>query len=183
MAIGIKVKKAEGDYDLLASKFFGEPTVPLGWEGEFYDDEIFFCQIRLADIAHLDKDNRLPHTGYLYVFLDTEGGDYDLVADVKYFDGEPELVLDGFNLDVAGYERFNNAYLMEFVEVDDDDACTRLFGNPSDWNYDDTPPKMLLQYDPLDNETGFLDFLDGFLYFFYGDDDDLEEVWLQEEFS
>lgn len=59
MAIGIKVKKAPKDYYLGASKFFGAPTVPLAWEGDFYEDEIFLCQINLENIAHLDKENRL----------------------------------------------------------------------------------------------------------------------------
>ena len=73
---------------------------------------------------------------------------------------------------------------MEFAQVDDDEICTKLLGNPSDWNYEEAPPKMLLQFDPLDNDMGFLSFLDGFVYFFYGDDEnDLEEVYLQEEFS
>ena len=184
MAIGIKVKKAQGDYDLGASKFFGDPTVPMGWEDAFYDDEMFFAQIRLADIAHLDTENKLPHTGYLYLFIHTEGGHYDLLADVKYHDGEPEVVLDEFNAQVEGYEQFGEAYLMEFAQVDDDEICTKLLGNPSDWNHEEAPPKMLLQFDPLDNDMGFLSFLDGFVYFFYGDDEnDLEEIYLQEEFS
>lgn len=184
MAIGIKVKKAPGHYDLGVSKFFGTPTVPLAWEGDFYEDEIFLCQINLADIAHLDKENRLPHTGYLYIFLHTDGGDYNLEADVRYFDGEPELAIDDFNLEVEGYERFNDAYLMEFSEVDENEVCTRLFGVPSDWNYEDEPSKLLLQFDPLDSEMEFLDYLDGFLYFFFGkDENDLEGVTLVEEYS
>ena len=68
MASGIKVKKAPEDYDLGVSKFFGTPTVPLAWEGDFYEDEIFLCQINLADIAKFDRENSLPHTGYLYIF-------------------------------------------------------------------------------------------------------------------
>ena len=184
MAIGIKVKKAPEGYDLGASKFFGTPTLPLSWEGDFYDDEIFFCQIRLSDIAHLDKENSLPHTGYLYIFLHTDGGDYALEADVRYFDGEPELAIDDFNLEVSGYEKFNDAYLMEFSFADDGEPCTRLFGDPCDQNYEDDPPKLLMQFDPLDNEMGFLDHLDGFLYFFFGKDEkDLEGVTLVEEFS
>jgi hypothetical protein len=184
MAIGIKVKKAPADYDLGASKFFGTPTVPLAWEGDFYEDEIFLCQINLADIARLDKENRLPHTGYLYIFLHTDGGDYELEADVRYFDGEPELAIDDFNLEVEGYERFNDAYLMEFCEVDDGEACTRLLGVPSDWNYEDKPPKLLLQFDPLDSDMEFLNHLDGFLYFFFGKDEkDFSSVTLQEEYS
>ena len=113
-AIGIKVKKAPEGYDLGASKFFGTPTVPLGWESDFYEDELFFCQIRLSDIAHLDKENRLPHTGYLYVFLSTEDGQYHLDADVRYVANEPELAIDDFNAEVEGYERYTQAYLMEF---------------------------------------------------------------------
>ena len=48
-AIKITAKKAPKDYDLGASKFFGTPTVPPAWNGDFYDDELFFCQIRLSD--------------------------------------------------------------------------------------------------------------------------------------
>ncbi len=184
MAIGIKVKKAPVDYDLGASKFFGTPTVPLAWNGDFYEDEIFLCQINLADATHLDKENRLPHTGYLYIFLHTDGGDYGLEADVRYFEGEPELAIDDFNLEVEGYEKFNDAYLMEFFEVDDSEACTRLLGVPSDWNYEDEPPRLLLQFDPLDSEMGFLDHIDGFLYFFFGKDEKkFESVMLVEEYS
>lgn len=184
MAIGIHVKKAPEGYDLGASKFFGAPTVPLAWDGDFYEDEIFLCQIRLSDIAGLDTQNRLPHTGYLYIFLHTEDGEYQLGADVRYFDGEPELAIDDFNLEIADYERFNDAYLMEFSEVDEDADCTRLFGVPSDWNYEAEHPKLLLQFDPLDSEMGFLDHLDGFLYFFFGKDEtDLAGVRLVEEYS
>ncbi|MBQ2793751.1 MAG: DUF1963 domain-containing protein [Clostridia bacterium] len=184
MAIGIRVKAAASDYDISASKFFGNPTVPLVWDGDFSDGEIFFCQIRLSDIAELDTENRLPHTGYLYIFLDTEGTDYCLRADVRYFEGEPELAIDGFNAAVDGYENFNDAYVMEFYEADGDEVCTRLLGNPSDWNYGEEPPRLLLQFDPLDNDMGFLDHLDGFLYFFFGEDEgDFGSVRLAEEFS
>ena len=183
-AIRIKTKKAPEAYDPGASKFFGTPTVPLAWEEDFDDDEIFFCQIRLSDIAALDRENRLPHTGYLYIFLHTEEGKYGLGADVRYFDGEPELAFDGFNAAVEDYEGFTEAYLMEFSESDESEDCTRLFGVPSDWSYEDEPPKLLMQYDPLDNEMGFLDFLDGFLYFFFGEDEkDFESITLTEEYS
>ena len=184
MAIGIKIKKAPADYDLGESKFFGAPTVPAKWEEDFYEDEIFLCQINLADIAELDRENKLPHTGYLYVFLHTDEGYYRLKPDVRYYDGDPELAIDDFNLGVEGYERFNDAYLMEFYWVDDEEDCTRLFGSPSDWNYESEPPRLLMQYDPLDNEMGFLDFLDGFVYLFFGDDEtDLDQIVLHQEFS
>ena len=74
-AIGIKVKKAEGEHDLGASKFFGTPTLPSGMAEAFKDTEIFFCQIRCRDIAEAgliaENDERIPHSGYIYVFLDT----------------------------------------------------------------------------------------------------------------
>ena len=72
-------------------ELFGIPTVPLAWDGDFCDDELFFCQIKLSDIAHLDTENILPHSGYLYIFLHTEDGKYHLGADVRYHDGQPEL--------------------------------------------------------------------------------------------
>ena len=183
-AIKITAKKAPEPHDLGASKFFGIPTVPLAFDGSFCEDEIFFCQIRLSDIAHLDTEHRLPHSGYLYIFLHTEDGKYHLGADVRYHDGEPQLAIDDFNAAVEGYEDYTKAYLMEFSETEEDEVCTRLFGLPSDWNYADTPPKLLLQYDPLDNEMEFLDTLDGFVYFFFGESEkDLDKITLMEEYT
>ena len=183
-AIKITAKKAPEGYDLGASKFFGTPTIPEEWQADFYDDEIFFCQIRLSDIALFDTEKKLPHTGYLYVFLHTGNGGRQLGADVRYYDGEPRLALDDFNATVADYERYTEAYLMEFSEVDEDEICTRLFGVPSDWNYMDEPTKLLMQYDPLDNNMGFLDHLDGFVYLFFGENQmDFGAVTLKEEHS
>ena len=117
MAIGIRAKRADAGHDPASSRFFGAPALPLSWEGDYGDDEIFFCQIRLSDIAPLDTEGRLPHTGYLYIFLHTAGGDYALTADVRYYDGEPTLVVDDFNAAVEGYEDCCNAYLMEFYAI------------------------------------------------------------------
>ena len=184
MAIGIKVKKAPGAYDLGASKFFGTPTVPVAWEADFSEDEIFFCQLRLGDIAPLDPENRLPHTGYLYVFLHTGDNGWDLKADVRYYNGEPEMAIDEFNAAVPGYEQYSDAWLMEFAVVAEDADCTRLLGVPTDWNYGEKPPRLLLQYDPLDSEMGFRDTMDGYLYLFFGEDrGDFSSVVLCGEYS
>lgn len=183
-AIGIRVTAAEGDYDLAASKFFGSPTVPGEWADDFDEDVLFLCQFRLADLAALDTEDRLPHTGYLYIFLDTAEGDYHLQPDVRYYPGEPDTVLEDFNGSVTDYERFREPWLMSFEEVDEDETCTRLFGVPSDWNYEDEPPRLLMQFDPLDSDMGFLDHLDGFLYFVTGETDrDFDGVTLIEEYS
>ena len=184
MAIRFKVKKAKGEYDLTVSKFFGAPAIPEEWEDDFDEGVMFFCQIRLEDIAPFDKENRLPHTGYLYIFLDTYDGEYDLHPIVRYYDGEPEVALDDFNLEVADYEQFNDAWLIEFEETDDGEDCTRLLGVPSDWNYEEEPPKLFMQFDSLDSKMGFLEHLDGFVYFFFGEDEEnFNEITLQEEYS
>ena len=183
-AIRIRVKSAPKEYDLGASKFFGSPTIPGEWIGDFYDDTMFFCQIRLEDLAKYDTENRLPHAGYLYIFLDAEEGDYGLMPIVRYYDGEPDTVVDDFNEEVEGYSKFTKAWLMEFEECDGSEACTRLFGVPSDWNYEDSAPSLLMQFDPLDSEMGFLDHLDGFLYFAFGEDEsNFDEITLLEEYS
>ncbi|MBR2611518.1 MAG: DUF1963 domain-containing protein [Clostridia bacterium] len=184
MAIGIRLKKAEEGYDPSRSKFFGDPTVPQGWEESFSEDTFFLCQINLEDLASFEEAKVLPDKGYLYIFLDTEEGDYDLRPDVRYTAEDPEVIYDDFNGEVVDYEKFTEAYLMEFYETDDDADGIRLFGVPSDWNYESEAPKMLLQYDPLDNESGFLDHLDGFLYFFFGKDErDFDAITLMEEYS
>ena len=73
---------------------------------------------------------------------------------------------------------------MEFYEVDEDDTCTRLFGVPSDWPYEDDAPELLMQYDPLDNDTGFLNTFDGFVYLVFGEDGkDFAQVTVHEEYS
>ena len=60
-AIGIKIHKPDGEHDLGASKFFGAPVLPAGWLDRFSDDVIFFAQIRLTDIAALDKENSFKY--------------------------------------------------------------------------------------------------------------------------
>ena len=97
MAIKLNVTKAKGKYDLGSSKFLGHPTLPSKWVNAFDNDTIFFLQIRLSDIKDLDKENKLPHEGYLYIFLDTAYGEYDLRPIVKYYRGEPTDCVNSFN--------------------------------------------------------------------------------------
>lgn len=167
MAIGIRVKRAEGEYDLSASKFFGAPAVPIEWDGIYGENEIFFCQINLEDIAHLDKENKLPHWGYLYVFLDTSNGEGYLKPVVRYTPDEPSVVISDFNESVKGFE-YTEEWLMEFYEADDGENCSRLLGMPSDWSLEDSHP-LLMQFAP-DGDMGFLDELEGYMYLFFGED-------------
>lgn len=165
-AIGIKIQKAAGDYDLGVSKFFGNPVIPAKWQDKFSDDIIFIAQIRLADIAALDTENKLPHTGYLYFFLDIEV--YPYQAMVYYYDGEPNMVLDGFNEVEPQFAHLNKGWLMSFEIADENADGIRLFGVPSFGYEADT--ELLLQFDPLAQPTGFLEDIDGYAYFFFGED-------------
>lgn len=181
-AIGITVTKAPEKYDLGASKFFGTPTVPAAWTDKFDDNEIFFCQICLSDIAELDHDNKLPHTGYLYIFLDISSFPYK--ARVLHYDGEPDTAIDDFNAEIPGAENLCNAWLMSFAEVEDDAEGIKLFGTPADWCYGEDVPRILMQYDPLASDMGFADSIDGYAYFAFAEDSDkLEDVTYFEERS
>lgn len=181
-ALGIKVEKASGAHDLGASKFFGTPTVPNSWADKFSDDVIFLCQIRLSDIAKLDKENRLPHTGYLYVFLDVEVYPYSPL--VYYYDGKPDTALDDFNDFEPRFAHLTDEWLMSFEEVDEEYDGTKLFGVPTDWNYGEDPLKLLMQFDPLAADMGFLSDVDGYMYLFFGKNEkDFDEIELMIERS
>ena len=183
-AIHLKVKKAEGKYDQGASKFLGRPVLPEKWLDIFSDTTIFLMQLRLSDLKDLDEENILPHEGYLYIFLDTINGEYDLKPIVKYYKKEPTHCLNGFNEIVDGYEEFIDDYLIEFEKCDDYASGNKLFGQPNDWNYQGEPEKLLLQFDPLDSDMGFLSHLDGLIYFFLGDDlKTFKDVSIMEEIS
>lgn len=162
-AIGIKIHKPEGGHDLGASKFFGAPVIPAGWQDLFSDDVIFFAQIRLADIAELDTEYKLPHTGYLYLFLDVEMYPYQALA--YYYDGEPNIVIEDFNKIEPQFAHLKEDWLMSFEPADDAADGIKLFGVPSS-GYEGG--ELLLQFDPLAAETGFLDNIDGYAYFFFG---------------
>ncbi len=172
MAIRIRAKKAPAKHDLGASKFFGTPTVPKEWMSCFEENELFLCQVKLADIAMLDTENILPHSGYLYIFLTPLGEGYPFATTVRYYDGEPTVAIDDFNSMVEGFEYLTEDHLMEFDPVDDNEDCTRLFGEISGWSDENAP--LLLQFDPLDSEMGFLSQIDGYLYIFLGEDGSLD---------
>ena len=80
----IKITTVNTDEPLLGkSKWWGAPDLPasvpfpyttyIDEDGEEYPQPLtFICQIRLRDIADIDTDNLLPHTGMLYFFADIE---------------------------------------------------------------------------------------------------------------
>lgn len=186
-AIKLKIKQTSEAYDPSVSKFLGSPTLPEGMLETLEGDVIFLLQINLEEIKDLDRENRLPHTGYLYFFLNVADGIYDLKPIVKYAPGEPTVLVDNFNEIVEGFEPFVEEYPIEFELVDEegDGFGTKLFGVPADWNYAEEPPKLLLQFDPLEPGLGIFDSIDGLLYFFFDEKEpeNLEKVNLVEEYS
>ena len=182
-AIGIKIKPAGDVYDIKSSKLFGAPCLPKEWmDDRFTKDEMFFCQIRLSDIATLDSENKLPHDGFLYVFLRTARGENNLELVLREYKGEPTIVINWFNEIVDGYAHLRSDYLMEFFEVDEDYAGTKLFGIPANWSLGENPPKVLFQFNPKDTDAGFLENLNGYLYLLFGENQsDLSQVELHIE--
>ena len=170
MAIRLKLHKANGEYDLGASKFLGSPVLPKKWLNMFNEQTIFLMQLRLSDIKDLDEENLLPHEGYLYIFLDVSNSEYSLKPLVKYTKSEPTHCLNGFNDIVDGYEQYVDDYLIEFEKCDDFANGNKLFGKPSDWPYAEEPDDLLLQFDPLDSEMGLFSHLDGLIYFCFSKD-------------
>lgn len=173
-SIAIKVEKAAGEHDYTQSKFFGSPTVPNEWVERFYDDIIFLAQIRLSDIAEHDPDNILPHSGYLYFFLDAEMYPSDqLYVWVEYYDGEPDTIIDDFNELSPLPCGLNEDWLISFGAAPPDADGTKLLGLPSGAAGEDASlPKLLLQYDPLDFEgVPYLENVDGYAYVLFGRDE------------
>lgn len=78
MAIRLTLSKTEKPL-FCESKWWGDPDMPA--ESEYPMMKIdgdedypltFVCQIRCEDIAELDPENRLPHTGMMYFFAALE---------------------------------------------------------------------------------------------------------------
>ena len=183
-AIKLKIKEAVGEHDLGVSKFLGRPTLPEGLADKFDETVLFFLQINLEEIKDLDKENKLPHKGYLYFFLGTADSEYSLKPIVKYYDGIPTDVIDDFNSIVPEYEEYTKEYLIEFEECDDYDSGHKLLGKPNDWNYAEESDELLLQFDPLEGDMGIFSHLDGLIYFFFGKDrKHFKDVKIMEEIS
>lgn len=169
-SIKIKIKKVEGNesFDEGSSKFFGNPTLPESLMNKFDLDYIFLCQIRCKDLKDFDLENRIPHEGYLYFFLDTINYPLDMVIVVNHTLEEPKYIVDDFNLDSSFDGDLSQTYRIEFEHAQSNCDGTKLLGNPSGWvDENDDKDSLLLQYDPLDFNIPFLEFCDGYAYVFY----------------
>ena len=68
----------------LKSHFLGAPAAIPTMQDEFDDGVFFLGMIHLPEIAALDKENKLPHEGYLYFFLDSSGTTRRMTPIVRY---------------------------------------------------------------------------------------------------
>lgn len=183
-SIRMKLLPVDGEIDPSKSHFFGAPLIPGAWIDDFEDSVMFFCQINLSEASPYDPDGKLPKQGYLYVFFDTANEDYFLMPIVRYFDGEPDTVIDDFNNEVEEYESFTEPLAVEFSQASPGAYCMKLLGVPSDWNYPDAPPELLMQIDHLDDELCFHDEMDGVTYLFFGKDrQGFSDVEIYSEYS
>lgn len=166
-AIALKVRKVSvGEVmDDGCSKFYGNPTLPEKLLNKYPENYFFFLQIKCEDLKGLDSENRLPHKGYLYFFIDT----FDLTISVDYALEEPKYLVDDFNVMEEFGNELTTAYVIEFEVVDKYYTGTKLLGYPSNYvdEYDDKMG-MLLQYDPLDFDVSFLNTCDGYAFVFFG---------------
>lgn len=171
-AIALKVRKLKHneEIDELCSKFYGSPTLPKELLNNYPDDCVFFLQINCEDLKDLDPDNRLPHEGYLYFFIDAEMyPSDDLYIFVDYTPLKPTHIIDDFNENSPINEGLNEPYIITFEKVSANYEGTKLLGYPSNFvdEYDDKPG-LLLQYDPLDFDVPFLATCDGYAFVFFG---------------
>ncbi len=171
-AIGLRIVPYD-EKKHLKSHFFGKPLATPSMKGEFDDTVLFLCMIHLTEIAKFDKENKLPHEGYLYFFLDTANTYRQMQPIVRYVKEEPTEIIDDFNAKLAkgqlkGIEEPRG---IEFAEVEENDDGCKLLGVPCDWNYQAKPKPLLLQISHFDEELDFLPELDGFTYVFFGPED------------
>lgn len=112
----------------------------------------------------------MPHTGYLYFFLDAKNypGD-NLSIIVDYCNEEQKYVIDDYNESSPIDEGLNVPFIIESLKVDADYDGTKLLGSPSGFvDENDDMPGLLLQYDPLDFDVKFLSSVDGYAYIYFG---------------
>lgn len=171
-AIALNVRKVcyNEKIDESCIKFYGNPCLPESLVDKYSMDTVLFAQIRCEDLKELDIENRLPHTGYLYFFLDAKNYPREnLSIIVDYFNEEPKYAIDDYNESSPIVEGLNVPFIIEFLKVNADYDGTKLLGRPNGYvDENDDMPGLLLQYDPLDFDFPFLSSIDGYAYVFYG---------------
>lgn len=184
--IYLHLSKPPKKQDTGASRFWGNPDLPIGKEYPMYIDEdgdeypyFFICQINLAEIAPYDTDNLFPHTGLLSFFakIDYYMGYTDVYGDicggisdndavkVMYFptcDNMEEVVLLDDNNEQSAPTELQIQFSHSIEPLSDEHA---LFALPTHrpwetWDYPFENWQILLQIDSCSGDDFNLNFLD-----------------------
>ncbi len=159
------------------------PYVTINDGEEEYDEPLtFICQIRLADIAVLDKKGLLPHKGMLYFFapIDYFLGedsplDYHTPPVILYTEQETGLAPYDLHWEDTGESVFSPAEAITFSEMEGEEGDGHiLLGKPYQDEIADANPGCisLLQIDE-DDRWG-LRFFDCGMYYFLMPEKDLK---------
>ena len=139
-SIHLQLYRTQSLLPLCASKYFGDPDLPKGYEYPSYIDDDgdaidyqFICQINLADIAAIDTDGLLPHKGMLSFFAKIDrylGYIYDK-SSIGLILSQPDdvKVLYFPEVTAADDNGANNNFLTQRL-VDDNNERV----NPLEWN-------------------------------------------------
>lgn len=153
MGYGIlmKIRKGCGEHFIGASKFFGAPLIPEDMKDKVHG-LTFLCQIKLEDIAELDPDNLLPHSGYLYFFVDKKQNKPNPV--VLYTNQQPDTALIAYNAGKSNAD-IDADWPIIFEKCGEYDDGLRLLGKTKVSKF--CKKKVLLQYDPMFSVYHFWD--------------------------
>ena len=175
--MAIKLNFTKTDSDLTGcSKMWGCPDLPdtlsfpevaVDDDGELVDDPMtFICQIKLEDIAPLDPENLLPHTGMLYFFaaMDYFLGNLDALAypgmgmwDQRFFRVLYSPSCDNLHTHRIVYDDGTEyglpAEQLTFTACDDKEEGFKMLGRPFFDEIEEQFPDhtLLLQLDCDDN--------------------------------
>ncbi len=185
--IYLKLSKPFDKLPAMASRFWGNPSLPEDMEWPCYTDDdgdeldyVFVCQINLRELAPYDADHLLPSSGLLLFFAridhylghfeyESVGGSISSKDAVSIIylpstDGLVEKVLVDENDNPVSPEELQIAFTDDFDPIRDEDTC--LFARPDhrQWETWDHPYEdwlILLQVDSfsgMDFNLNFMDF-------------------------
>lgn len=179
------------------SHMWGAPDLPANMpypyvmvqteDGEEYPEPLpFVAQIRLADIAHLDAEGLLPHTGMLYVFAAIDyflGNDTPLETPmhgepgdlVKVLYSEEEEGLEPYELHWEGTDEsvFMPPMALQFTCDNSDDYSARMLGLPFHDEVADEFPNHVVLFQIEEDDRVDLRFFDCGSYYILARPDDL----------
>ena len=200
MAIKINLQETETEL-FCCSKWWGDPDLPADMEyptapaqdedGEFDYPLTFVCQIDCEDIAPLDPEGRLPHSGMFYVFagldeyLDFESPWHNGLGEwprkmvvVKYTKAiNMETFRSAILVDDDDQPLTQPALKMTFEACGEADDCTKLLGVPFFGEVLQELPDHV-NFLQIDSDTAGLRFYDGgMLNLLYKNDDLATGKW------